>query len=110
MERVPGIERARWPQTDQNRVVRSPFSVSFWTTFASVVLVCGPLFLVCFAAGRAESLAALIRQAVHLCSLGLVGAFVIMGIAVATCVRPPRPEASPWGSVAAVPSRAATAE
>lgn len=91
-------------------VCHRPVPARFWTTFASVMLVCGPLFLVCFAAGRAESLAAFIRQAVYLCSLGLIGAFVIMGIAVATCVRPPRPEASPWGSVPAAPSLAATAE
>ncbi|MCQ4160542.1 hypothetical protein NON00_11450 [Roseomonas sp. GC11] len=70
----------------------------FWTTFASVMLVCGPLFLVCFAAGRAETLAAFIRQAVYLCSLGLIGAFGIMGLAVATCVRPARPERAPQGS------------
>ena len=73
----------------------------FWTTFASVMLVCGPLFLVCFAAGRAETLADLIRQAVYLCSLGLIGAFVIMGYAVAASIRPARPEAKPWGSVPA---------
>jgi hypothetical protein len=82
----------------------------FWTTFASVMLVCGPLFLVCFAAGRAETLAAFIRQAVYLCSIGLISAFVIMGVAVATSVRRPRPEANPLGSVPVAPPPAATAE
>jgi hypothetical protein len=83
----------------------------FWTTFASVMLVCGPLFLVCFAAGRAGTLAEFIRQAVYLCSLGLIGAFVVMGIAVIRAIRPerPRPEPKPWGSVPASPP-AASAE
>jgi hypothetical protein len=60
----------------------------FWATFASVMLVCGPLFLVCFAAGRSGTLAEFIRQAVYLCSLGLIGAFVIMGWAVMNSIRP----------------------
>jgi hypothetical protein len=72
----------------------------FWSTFASVMLVCGPLFLVCFAAGRAATLAEFIRQAVYLCSLGLIGAFIIMGWAVMNSVRPrvlaePKPQSTP---------------
>lgn len=91
-------------------VCHGPVPARFWTTFASVMLVCGPLFLVCFAAGRAETLAAFIRQAVYLLSLGLIGAFVIMGIAVATSVRPAQPEATPSGSAPASPPSAAPAE
>lgn len=91
-------------------VCNSPAAARFWTTFASVMLVCGPLFLVCFAAGRTESLAAFIRQAVYLCSLGLIGAFVIMGMAVATSIAPARPEAKPVASVPATSPSAAPAE
>lgn len=82
----------------------------FWTTFASVMLVCGPLFLVCFAAGRAGTLAEFIRQAVYLCSLGLIGAFVVMGVAVVGAVRPARPESKPSARVPAAPSPAVPAE
>jgi hypothetical protein len=51
------------------------------------MLVFGPLFLVCYAAGRAQNLAEFIRQAVYLISFGLIGAFVLMGAAVLMSVR-----------------------
>lgn len=41
----------------------------------------------CFAAGRAANLAEFIRQAVYLISFGLIGAFVLMGLAVLFSVR-----------------------
>ncbi|HEY4250492.1 MAG TPA: hypothetical protein VGM87_04815 [Roseomonas sp.] len=59
----------------------------FWTTFAAVMLVCGPLFLVCFAAGQARGLADFIRQAITLCSLGLIGGFCVMGWALLSGIR-----------------------
>lgn len=83
-------------------VCRSTVAARFWTTFAGVMLVCGPLFLVCFAAGQARSLADFIRQAAYLCSLGLIGAFIVMGLAVMRSVRqhpepvpPPAPALQP---------------
>jgi hypothetical protein len=84
----------------------------FWTTFSAVMLVCGPLFLVSFAAGRSLSMADFIRQAVYLCSLGLIGAFVIMGVAVWNAAQVGRvataAPADPWrqqrGSVPAAPA------
>jgi NhaP-type Na+/H+ or K+/H+ antiporter len=72
-------------------VCGEPAAARFWTTFASVMLVCGPLFLVCFAAGRSANLAELLRQAVYLCSLGLIGAFIAMGVAVGLAVQPRHP-------------------
>lgn len=89
----------------------------FWTTFASVMLVFGPLFLVCFAAGRAGNLAEFIRQAVYLISLGLIGAFVIMGLAVLRSAKaheaPGKPGAAPAppaGPAAASPAAATRPE
>ncbi len=60
----------------------SDVAARFWTTFASVLLVMGPLFLVFTAAGGAESLADFVRRAVYLVSFGVIGAFMIMGAAV----------------------------
>ncbi len=57
-------------------------SARFWTTFAAVLLVMGPLFLVFTAAGGAESLADFVRRTVYLVSLGVIGAFLVMGAAV----------------------------
>ena len=54
----------------------------FWTTFASVLMVMGPLFLVFTAAGGADSLADFVRRAVYLVSFGLIAAFLVMGAAV----------------------------
>lgn len=54
----------------------------FWTTFASVLLVAGPLFLVFTAAGGATNLADFVRRAVYLVSFGIIGAFLVMGAAV----------------------------
>ena len=54
----------------------------FWTTFAAVLLVMGPLFLVFTAAGGASNLADFVRRAVYLVSLGVIGAFMVMGAAV----------------------------
>ena len=54
----------------------------FWTTFAAVLLVMGPLFLVFTAAGGAASLADFVRRAVYLVSFGVIGAFMVMGAAV----------------------------
>ena len=68
-------------------VCQSAVATRFWTSFTAVMLVCGPLFLVCFAAGQARGPADFIRQAVYLCSLGLIGAFIIMGVAVIRSVR-----------------------
>lgn len=63
-------------------ICQAPAAARFWTTFSAVMLVCGPLFLVSFAASRSQSMAEFIRQAVCLCALGLIGAFIIMGLAV----------------------------
>lgn len=68
-------------------VCGEPAASRFWATFASIMLVFGPLFLVCYAAGRAQNLAEFIRQAVYLISFGLIGAFVLMGVAVLLSVR-----------------------
>ena len=57
-------------------------SARFWTTFASVLMVMGPLFLVFTAAGGATNLADFVRRAVYLVSFGLIAAFVVMGAAV----------------------------
>lgn len=54
----------------------------FWTTFAAVLLVMGPLFLVFTAAGGAANLADFVRRAVYLVSFGVIGAFMVMGAAV----------------------------
>lgn len=54
----------------------------FWTTFAAVLLVMGPLFLVFTAAGGAANLADFVRRAVYLVSFGVIGAFLVMGAAV----------------------------
>lgn len=54
----------------------------FWTTFAAVLLVMGPLFLVFTAAGGAENLADFVRRAVYLVSFGIIAAFLVMGLAV----------------------------
>lgn len=54
----------------------------FWTTFAAVLLVMGPLFLVFTAAGGATNLADFVRRAVYLVSFGVIGAFMVMGAAV----------------------------
>lgn len=54
----------------------------FWTTFASVLLVLGPLFLVFTAAGGVPSMAELVRRSVYLGSFGVIGAFLVMGAAV----------------------------
>lgn len=54
----------------------------FWTTFTSVLLVMGPLFLVFTAAGGAASMADFVRRAVYLVSFGVIGAFLAMGGAV----------------------------
>ena len=54
----------------------------FWTTFAAVLLVMGPLFLVFTAAGGAANLADFVRRAVYLVSFGVIAAFLIMGVAV----------------------------
>ena len=57
-------------------------SARFWTTFAAVLLVMGPLFLVFTAAGVAENLADFVRRTVYLVSFGIIGAFLVMGGAV----------------------------
>ena len=57
-------------------------SARFWTTFAAVLLVMGPLFLVFTAAGGAENLADFVRRTVYLVSMGVIGAFLVMGAAV----------------------------
>lgn len=54
----------------------------FWTTFAAILIVIGPLFLVFTAAGGAANLADFVRRAVYLVSFGIIGAFLIMGAAV----------------------------
>lgn len=54
----------------------------FWTTFATVLIVMGPLFLVFTAAAGAESLADFVRRTVYLVSFGVIGAFLVMGAAV----------------------------
>ena len=54
----------------------------FWTTFASVLLVLGPLFLVFTAASGAQTMAELVRRSVYLGSFGVIGAFLVMGAAV----------------------------
>lgn len=68
-------------------ICQSAVGARFWTTFAAVMLVCGPLFLVCFAAGRSMGLADFIRQAITLCSLGLIGGFFVMGWALLHSIR-----------------------
>ncbi len=57
-------------------------SAQFWTTFALVLLVMGPLFLVFTAAGGATNLADFVRRTVYLVSFGVIGAFLVMGAAV----------------------------
>ena len=57
-------------------------SARFWTTFALVLLVMGPLFLVFTAAGGAANLADFVRRTVYLVSFGVIGAFLVMGAAV----------------------------
>ncbi len=57
-------------------------SARFWTTFSLVLLVMGPLFLVFTAAGGATSFADFVRRTVYLVSLGVIGAFLVMGAAV----------------------------
>lgn len=68
-------------------ICRSPVAARFWSTFAAVMLVCGPLFLVCFAAERARSAADFIRQAIAFCSLGLIGTFCLMSGALMNGIR-----------------------
>ncbi len=63
-------------------VCGSDIGARFWTTFASVLMVMGPLFLVFTAAGGADNLADFVRRAVYLVSFGIIGAFVVMGCAV----------------------------
>ena len=63
-------------------VCGSDVGARFWTTFAAVLLVMGPLFLVFTAAGGAMNLADFVRRAVYLVSFGVIGAFMVMGAAV----------------------------
>ena len=73
----------RRPLYDVLRLVcGSDVGARFWTTFAAVLLVMGPLFLVFTAAGGAASLADFVRRAVYLVSFGVIGAFLVMGAAV----------------------------
>ena len=60
----------------------SVVAARFWTTFACVLLVMGPLFLVFTAAGGAANLADFVRRAVYLVSFGVIVAFLVMGAAV----------------------------
>lgn len=57
-------------------------SADFWTSFSTVLIVMGPLFLVFTAAAGAENLADFVRRTVYLVSLGVIGAFLVMGAAV----------------------------
>lgn len=63
-------------------VCGTPVAARFWTTFAAILIVMGPLFLVFTAAGGAANLADFVRRAVYLVSFGIIGAFLIMGAAV----------------------------
>jgi hypothetical protein len=57
-------------------------SAHFWTTFALVLLIAGPLFLVFTAAGGAQSLADFVRRTIYLVSFGIIAGFLVMGSAV----------------------------
>ncbi len=63
-------------------VCGSDVGARFWTTFAAVLLMFGPLFLVFTAGGTTINLADFVRRTVYLASLGIIGAFLIMGAAV----------------------------
>jgi hypothetical protein len=54
----------------------------FWTTYSSVMIVIGPLFLVSITSFAQASLSDFLRSVMVRLSLGLIGAVVIMGLAV----------------------------
>ena len=61
----------------------------FWTAYASVMIVIGPLFTVSFGAMPIGDLSDFLRVVMVRLSLGLIGAMVIMGLAVLS-VRTPK--------------------
>ena len=60
----------------------SDVGARFWSTFTSILMVLGPLFLVFTAAGGAQNLADFVRRTIYLVSFGIIGAFLAMGAAV----------------------------
>lgn len=63
----------------------------FWTAYSSVMIVVGPLFTVSFGPIQTGDLSEFLRAIMVRLSLGLIGAMVVMGVAVFS-VRAPKPE------------------
>ena len=61
----------------------------FWTTYSSVILVVGPMFLVSLGSFGSINLADFVRRTTMLISLGLIVTVAIMGIAVRLCGKQP---------------------
>ncbi len=60
----------------------SDVGADFWTTFATVLTVFGPLLLVSASTNGAETPPQFVQRVVYLISLGIIGAFLAMGAAV----------------------------
>lgn len=67
----------------------------FWTTYSSVMIVVGPLFLVSITAISPLDLSDFLRAVMLRLSLGLIVAIVIMGFAVNEASRQKRREHEP---------------
>lgn len=60
----------------------------FWTTYACVMIVVGPLFLVAGFVKDGVDLIHFLRSTVAMTAFGLIGTFIIMGWAVGRSIHP----------------------
>ncbi len=67
----------------------------FWTTYSSVMIVVGPLFLVSIGSISQANLGDFLRSVMVRLSLGLIGAVIIMGVAVNSAGNAKRRETMP---------------
>ena len=85
----------------------------FWTTYSSVILVIGPMFLVSLGSFGSANLADFVRRTTMLISLGLIVTVAIMGLAVRLCgkqpTRPIQPDRAAVGPTTAPSGRFETA-
>ncbi len=79
---MPGVGICRPLYGVLHMICGEEVGARFWTTFASVLLVLEPLFLVFAAATGAQTMAELVRRSVYLGSFGVIGAFLVRGAAV----------------------------
>ena len=85
----------------------------FWTTYSSVILVIGPMFLVSLGSFGSANLADFVRRTTMLISLGLIVTVAIMGLAVRLCgkqpTRPVQPDRAAVGPTTVPSGRFETA-